>query len=298
MLGRRRLAAQGAGLRRVRHGRPTWRAMASLRKVDPAADLARQLLQPAAVAPDTAITAGWAARRIAPTSRAARRSSARASNAARSAASSNSEAWSRGRTIWRKPKPLTASARTAGAASHRPPRPAAGARPCPDCRQIDADRAADAVTPDRSARPPGAATASSAGAAGRRLDQGHRRGQRDAQLAAGEAERSRCALRRAGRTSRHRARAGGDVLGLEVGVRRAVPHRSTRASGRFHGSAPPRSSRVTSIEAGALGYSGRSLGQQIFPAIGDGDALRPALFSRAAGWSRRGPHLRGRCAPR
>ena len=51
-----------------------------------------------------ATTRGWATSRIDPRSQAARRTRARASKPARSWASSNSEAWRRGRTIWRKPK--------------------------------------------------------------------------------------------------------------------------------------------------------------------------------------------------
>ena len=149
MVGRGGLAAQRAFFRRGRHSPPTWRASASARKATVPPTCARELRR-AIRGLSAAMHRRMRGERIAPVSRAARRSRARASKAARSAASSNRLAWRRGRTIWRKPKPLTAvrsngcgrMASTASATACR-------ARLAADGGQVDADRSADAVAADR-----------------------------------------------------------------------------------------------------------------------------------------------------
>ena len=97
----------------------------------------------------------------------------------------------RGRTIWTKPKPLTAVrsngcgriASIAAAAAWRAGLAAGG-------RQVDPDRAADVEPADRLAplRPRRRTASSPAIEKAVDVDQGHRRRRRNAQLAAGEAD--------------------------------------------------------------------------------------------------------------
>ena len=194
-----RLAAQGAGLGWLGgfgiaggHGE-AWRPPASLPRRRSAAT---RLRASRAELPATAMTAGCATSRFAPgASSAARRSSARASNAARSCASSISEARLRGRTIWTKPKPLTAVrsngcgriASIAAAAACRAALPPAVGRSIP----IDPPMSSRRIARAASAAP--AHASSSAWQEPIDVDQGHRRRRRNAQLAAGECDRSRCA---------------------------------------------------------------------------------------------------------
>ena len=122
---------------------------------------------------------GDEALRPAPAARSARRSSARAAAPTGSAAhSSGSEARARRRTIWRKPKPLTAvrsngGGRTASSAAAAAWRSACAAGSAGRSRSIRRSRAAGSRVPPRRRRQ----SASSAG--GRRavdVEQGHRRG--------------------------------------------------------------------------------------------------------------------------
>ena len=188
-----RLAAQRAGLRfkLARHSRPTWEERdrrASRPRRRPGAP---GLRASAACASSTAITAGCATSRLAPgLSNAARRSRARASNAGAVLRQLEQRGAARGRTIWTKPKPLTA-VRSNGwgrTASIAPPRP--GARPC-FARSAGRSRSTRRCRAGGSPWPlrPRRRTASSSG--GKQavdVDQGHRRRAGDPQLAAGEAD--------------------------------------------------------------------------------------------------------------
>ena len=206
---------------------------------------------------------------------------------ARSAASSNSEACARGRTIWRKPKPLTAVrsngcgriSSTAAAAAWR-------AALLPNRRQVDADRSADAVTPDgprrraRRRRPP---VQTAAGVRPRRSGSSPGSARRAARHPG--TARARCALPRAGPTSRprpaHRRSRERQSRPSSAGAGRRSSS-VIRASGRFHGSAPPNASRVTSmLQRAALGDRRSALGQQIFLTIGLRDGIAADGFSAA-----------------
>ena len=101
------------------------------------------------------------------------------------------------------------------------------------------------------------------------VDQGHRRGRRNPQLAAGESGPCRCALRRPGRPSRHRRahrRARETAADVPRSARQPANGLSaSRASGRFHGSAPGMRSRVTSmVIVCAFADARRAARQQIF----------------------------------
>ena len=98
-----------------------------------------------------AMTAGCAARRYARRSRARRGGAGRAPRTRRGRRRARTAlAWRRGRTIWRKPKPLTA-VRSNGCGQDRIDRlgDRLPRRLAADGRQVDADRAADAVAADR-----------------------------------------------------------------------------------------------------------------------------------------------------
>ena len=165
----------------------------------------------------------------------------------------------RGRTIWTKPKPLTA-VRSNGCGKMRVdrlPRPPA-APPC----SATVGRSMPIEPPMSSRRIARAASrrASDRELVGRKIavdiDQGHRRRRRDPKLAAGEADDAAsrfveqvvpagvCQVRRSARGTAARVRRAGE--------RRAAPSLAeTRASGRFHGSAPGIASRVTSMVSAA-----------------------------------------------
>ena len=126
-------------------------------------------------------------------------------------------------------------------------------------RQVDADRAADVEAADRVVRLRAApSTASSSGGKiAVDVDQGHRRGRRHPQLAAGEADHARCAPRRSDRPSRprrssirrcgeRRARvrsSGGAQVRLLLGDLRQRPLPRLGAGDRLAGDLDGRSSR-------------------------------------------------------
>ena len=125
-----------------------------------------------------------------------------------------------------------------------------------DRGQVDPDRSGDAVAADR---PRGGGGAGERELLGRQVaidvDQGHRRGQRHAQLAAGKgddpAARFVEQVGPAGRLKRVGRRRKGQGQARRSRARRRGRRRVTRASGRFHGSAPASASRVTSIVSAA-----------------------------------------------
>ena len=228
----------------------------SARKLDRAADLPRERVEPVVVrsrerrSPPGERRA--ASRPALPN--AARRSSARASNAARSCASSNSEArgaraddLDEAEAVDRGPlERLRQDASIASAASWRAALPRRSADRSRSIRRYRAGGSLGRLPPRR-------ATASSLG---RKIavdvDQGHRRRRRDPQLAAGErddaaarfvdqivpAQLAEFVVGTPGNAGR-RPRAARAARQSASSVR--------RASGRFHGSAPGIASRVTSI---------------------------------------------------
>ena len=202
------------------------------------------------------MTAGCAARRLRARAVAAprRRSSARASNAgAVGGQSRTARRGARGRTIWRKPKPLTAvrsngcgrCASTASAAAWRCALPATVGRSMPidppmPCRRMAPRRRAraghrqlgrrQASRRHRSGSSPGSATCAA-------------RRRRSATI---PLRASRCRSSQPASAELGRAAPG---MAIAAPLERGGPAcaRSTRASGRFHGSAPGIASRVTSI---------------------------------------------------
>ena len=130
------------------------------------------------------------------------------------------EARGRGRTIWRKPKPLTA-VRSKGRGARRPaPRPPPGAGPCPPawgnrCRSTRRYRGAG------SRRPPRGRRRSTAARAGRSVDveQGHCRGRRHAEHTRAKADLARHRLVEQFRPARRFQIVG--LMGQEVAYRQA-----------------------------------------------------------------------------
>ena len=279
MFGAAGLAAQGhlLAFRSVRHIRRHGEAGSARKLTAPPICRANCSVQCRARS-SAAIKAGWATSRLgAGGSNAARRSSARASNAARSAASSNRLAWRRGRTIWRKPKPLTAvrsngCGRIASIASATALRAALPRVSAGRCRSIRRCRGGGWLgrRPRRRAR-----ASSLGGKLSVDVDQGHRR------------RRLKSRSSPPGKPDDAAARFFDEVGPAEASRWSACAHRppwrlgaspigpSARASGRFHGSAPPIASRSNFDVSRRLRSPPERPWAGDIPAAGSRHALRP-----------------------
>ena len=296
----RGLAAQGAGLSLggSGHGRPIWRGRA--RQARPRR---RRSGAPAAASQSgrdssAAITLGAAWIATAPRSRPARRSKARAAAPTGSARSSSaSEGRARRRTIWRKPKPLTAVrsngcgriASTARAAACRPSRGKVGRSmpiepAMPKRRIARAAAAAPACARAAGGRPP---STSNRVMAGVRLIRSAPPSKAISPVAASSSSSDQPAC------SNRSGPEAGSGAGLPIRSSRLGPARNGRSVGARLGRLGP--ARLGDGLAQDLGAEGGALGQ-----AGRGDdrfACRPRAWRCRRYWSAAPRRRRRRASP-